>query len=136
MARALFVVCFLVCISLVSGSLSQSVVAHDEETSTAFSLLVFSSTLIVCFLVAYGLRESGFVYLHESGATIIISLLLGVAIRLFSDLDRLKEMARFDPEIFFLYILPPIIFESGYGMRRRHFFMNADSILLFALIGT
>lgn len=120
----------------VTANLSDSLVTDDEEQSTAFSLLVFCCLLISCLLVAFGLRESGFLYLHETGATILISMALGLCIRFISDLDRLKDMARFDPDTFFLYILPPIIFESGYGMRRRHFFMNAGGILLFAMVGT
>ena len=42
-----------------------------------------------------------------------------------SSADRqISEKATFDPEIFFNIILPPIIFNAGYSLKRRFFFRN------------
>lgn len=34
--------------------------------------------------------------------------------------DFVKEKTTFDPEIFFEFLLPPIIFNAGYGMKRNY----------------
>jgi sodium/hydrogen exchanger 8 len=38
--------------------------------------------------------------------------------------------------VFFFALLPPIILEAGYTMKRRRFFKNIVSIVLFAVVGT
>lgn len=42
----------------------------------------------------------------------------------------------FDPNIFFVGLLPPILFNSGYTMKRRYFFENIVPILTYSIFGT
>jgi len=49
---------------------------------------------------------------------------------------QLKAALTFDSTIFFLFLLPPIIFESGYSMKRKNFFNNLGSIIGYAFGGT
>lgn len=37
---------------------------------------------------------------------------------------QISQKATFDPEVFFNIILPPIIFNAGYSLKRRFFFRN------------
>ncbi|XP_050398402.1 sodium/hydrogen exchanger 7 isoform X4 [Patella vulgata] len=48
----------------------------------------------------------------------------------------LERTVTFDPELFFNVMLPIIIFEAGYSMKRRHFFKNLGAIMSYAFIGT
>ncbi|KAK2181348.1 hypothetical protein NP493_403g07048 [Ridgeia piscesae] len=67
----------------------------------------------------------------ESCLLIILGVLLGL-ILYFADIDGYALQS----DTFFLYLLPPIILDSGYFMPYRTFFDNLGSILLFAIVGT
>uniref|UniRef100_A0A8D3CK41 Sodium/hydrogen exchanger n=1 Tax=Scophthalmus maximus TaxID=52904 RepID=A0A8D3CK41_SCOMX len=84
---------------------------------------------------------------QSSGLTIFFSLLvIGICIILVHLLIKFKlhflpesvavEEEMFRPNMFFLLLLPPIIFESGYSLHKGNFFQNIGSITLFAVIGT
>lgn len=47
-----------------------------------------------------------------------------------------REVESFNPNFFFLILLPPIIFESGYNLHKGNFFANIVPILTYAILGT
>ncbi|GMS95479.1 hypothetical protein PENTCL1PPCAC_17654, partial [Pristionchus entomophagus] len=68
-------------------------------------------------------------------SSLLIALGLGIGMLL--EASRVDH-SRFtlDSHTFFLFLLPPIIFDAGYFMPNRAFFKNWDSILLFSVFGT
>lgn len=68
----------------------------------------------------------------ESCLLIVVGLIMGGIIFGLND----KSPPVMDSDIFFLYLLPPIVLDAGYFMPSRPFFGNIGTILLYAVVGT
>lgn len=96
--------------------------------------------------------------LPEAGMTIIVGVTAGYLVYLFAppqaepdndreqgddddddggeDSDVAYGLLSFSPTVFFVALLPPIIFNSGYHLKRELFFRHMTPIVLFACAGT
>ena len=72
-------------------------------------------------------------YFPESSILIVVGLIIGIVLFL---ADYNKNVVTLTPDIFFLFLLPPIIGEAGYFMPNRLFFDQLGTILLMAVVGT
>ncbi|CDW83475.1 sodium hydrogen exchanger [Stylonychia lemnae] len=72
---------------------------------------------------------------HEAGLVIIFGMLLSF-LTFQTGHEDFNKLVTFDDNLFFYFCLPPIVFASGYNMKRRMFFRNFTNILLFGLFGT
>lgn len=108
----------------------------SSDSLVSFNYVLLLCTMLACYLMAYALRVAEFRYLHESGAAILIGMLVGGVIRFLGELERLQSVVAFNSTLFFLFLLPPIIFEAGYGLSRSTFFHNFYSIMMYAFGGT
>ncbi|XP_069765528.1 sodium/hydrogen exchanger 3-like isoform X2 [Narcine bancroftii] len=68
----------------------------------------------------------------ESALLIVLGLILGGIVWA---ADRTASFS-LTPNVFFFYLLPPIVLDAGYFMPNRHFFGNLGTILMYAVIGT
>ena len=120
-----------------TGSSVFSLTEEDERLGTFF----FALLLAIAFLVGYFLQTRHITWFPEAGAFLIIGVIAGAIFKGFQGssnvhLDEIAQFMKFNKEIFFLVLLPPIIFESAYNLRSRKFFANLDAILLLAVYGT
>ncbi len=72
----------------------------------------------------------------ETAVVIVIGMILGLLTRLPAGLADHFNILEFDPEKFFLLLLPIIIFEGGYGLHKAFFFRNMFTIFSLAIVGT
>ena len=72
---------------------------------------------------------------HEAGLVIIFGMLFSFLAFNTGHTD-ITKMVTFDDNLFFYFCLPPIVFASGYNMKRQMFFANFPNILCFGLFGT
>ena len=93
-------------------------------------------TLITCVFVAYLIKRHRFYAIPESAAALLTGVVIGGFARLASPKEDKLEFLQFNAEVFFFLLLPPIIFEAGYTLRRKHFFSNITPIVLYAFVGT
>ena len=105
------------------------------------------------FILLCGLAKLGFHRAHvissrvpESCLLIILGILFGGMLSVFYD-DQCPQNQRcidyswqvfpkFTPQLFFLFLLPPIVLEAAYSLHNEHFFLNIRSILCLAVVGT
>ena len=122
---------------------SSSSTAHEElpEEEQRLGAFFLSMLLGLAFLVGYALQTRHITWFPEAGAFLLIGVIAGSIFHSFADsknsqIDDLAAFMKFNKDIFFLVLLPPIIFESAYNLRSRKFFANIDAILLLAIYGT
>ena len=94
-------------------------------------------TFILLLLYVIGgswMEEKKFAIGHETSIALIAGLLVSGMLKFIPHTGHFD--INFDGTIFFYVCLPPIIFASGFNMRRRRFFDNIGYILLFGIVGT
>ncbi|KAK1319600.1 Sodium/hydrogen exchanger 2 [Acorus calamus] len=110
---------------------------HDPTASsggsTVISITVFFTLLCACIVIGHLFVENRWV--NDSTTAILLGLCAGFVTLLISKWKSSRILV-FSDQLFFLYLLPPIIFNAGFQVKKKQFFQNFLTIMLFGVIGT
>ncbi|ULU14138.1 hypothetical protein L3Y34_016568 [Caenorhabditis briggsae] len=107
-------------------------VSEEKKRSLAIFFILF--VIMLATLVVHMLIVSKIHWMPESLAIVALGALIG-SILSYSQRDW-SEIEALSPDVFFLVLLPPIIFENAYNLNKGYFFSNFVPILTFAILGT
>ncbi|KAI1297202.1 Sodium/hydrogen exchanger 8 [Halotydeus destructor] len=112
--------------------------AAEEEQHSSMAIFFVLSVVASCIMLIHFLLQTKFQYIPESLSVVFLGAMIGLITKLISNqhLGDWKREETFNPTTFFLILLPPIIYESGYNLHKGNFFQNIGSILVFAILGT
>ncbi|KAI6212379.1 Sodium/hydrogen exchanger [Aphelenchoides besseyi] len=102
---------------------------HVETPMTVSIWILVASVVKILFNVNKKFGEA----LPSSGLLIIVGLLLGFLLKR-SNVET--SFFNLNSSTFFLYLLPPIIFDAGYFMPNQQLYENFIPIMTFAIFGT
>jgi sodium/hydrogen exchanger 8 len=109
---------------------------EKEVYETTIVTLLLLAAVICVLVVHFFLHFPAMQYLPDCVASIFLGIGLGLSILAFYPSITFTEAAFFDPQAFFLLILPPIMFDAGYHSDKSNFLKNIGTIFAFAVFGT
>ncbi|KAI5073373.1 hypothetical protein GOP47_0011386 [Adiantum capillus-veneris] len=106
--------------------------SDTSDYSLVVSITLMVTLLCVCMVIGHLFEENRWV--NESITALILGLFAGFIV-LISTQGNNSHVLQFDEELFFIYLLPPIIFNAGFQVKKKQFFRNFVAIVLFGVIG-
>ncbi|KAB2014827.1 hypothetical protein ERO13_D09G234300v2 [Gossypium hirsutum] len=120
-------------IGILSTLLAKSETILGSGHSSVVSMNLFVALLCGCIVIGHLLEESR--WMNESITALAIGLCTGIVILLTTG-GKSSHLLVFSEDLFFNYLLPPIIFNAGFQVKKKQFFRNFMTIMLFGAVGT
>ncbi|XP_027936422.1 sodium/hydrogen exchanger 2-like [Vigna unguiculata] len=117
----------------ISSVVSKLQMVSTSDHASVVSMNLFVALLCACIVIGHLLEENR--WMNESITALMIGISTGVIILLFSG-GKSSHILVFSEDLFFIYLLPPIIFNAGFQVKKKQFFVNFMTIMLFGAIGT
>jgi len=108
-----------------------------EESHKIFNegiIVIFGMMMIYMLFEAYK-HKNNLKFGHEASVVCIIGISIS-AIYMSKGAHEFHDIMQFNDDLFFYFVLPPIVFASGFNMYRKKFFDNIRNIVLFGVFGT
>ncbi|KAF5736923.1 Sodium/hydrogen exchanger [Tripterygium wilfordii] len=117
----------------IGSLLSKSSMTFTSDHTSVASMNLFVALLCACIVIGHLLEENR--WMNESITALAVGLCTGIIILLTSK-GKSSRILVFSEDLFFTYLLPPIIFNAGFQVKKKQFFRNFMTIMLFGAVGT
>ncbi|KAJ1268185.1 hypothetical protein BS78_07G117700 [Paspalum vaginatum] len=108
----------------------------EEQQAAGVGILLQISMLVLSFVLGHILRRRKFYYLPEASGSLLIGMIVGGLANISNTQKSTRRWFNFREDFFLLFLLPPIIFQSGFNLAPKPFFSNFGAIITFAILGT
>ncbi|CAN1354326.1 Sodium/hydrogen exchanger 2 [Linum perenne] len=105
----------------------------EPDAAPVRAITLFVVLLLACIIIGHLLEKSR--WMNESITALVIGVTTGILILATTE-GKSSRILTFDEDLFFIYALPPIIFNAGFQVKKKQFFRNFMTITLFGAVGT
>ena len=108
----------------------------QAETATIEDAVLLLLMLFVLVVVSFILDRYSCMLVSQSSFALMLGLVVGLFMIMGGKHAQLHTHLNLDNSLFFNVLLPPIIYEGGFSIKRQAFFRNFPAIMSTAVIGT
>ncbi|KAI9995631.1 hypothetical protein PInf_012696 [Phytophthora infestans] len=108
----------------------------DDETDTMEDAVLLLLMLFVLVVASFVLDRYSCMVLSQSSFALLFGLFVGLFMIMGGKHAALHTHLNLDNSLFFNVLLPPIIYEGGFSIKRQAFFRNFPAIMSTAVVGT
>lgn len=110
---------------------------NNRQTKAAMEdAVLVLAMLFVLVMSSFMLDRYSCMVISQSGFALVFGLLVGLLLLVTGKRASLSHHLNLDNTLFFDVLLPPIIYEGGFSIKRQAFFRNFPAIMSTAVLGT
>ncbi|CEG49446.1 sodium hydrogen exchanger 3 [Plasmopara halstedii] len=108
----------------------------DDDDTTMEDAVLLLLMMFVLVVISFVLDRYSCNLVSQSGFAMVFGLVVGLFMIMGGKHGALHTHLNLDNSLFFNVLLPPIIYEGGFSIKRQAFFRNFPAIMSTAVIGT